>query len=94
MDTIERLDEILEDHNMSLYELSKESGIHYSTFGATKRRNGQLSVDTIEKICETLGMRPYEFFMTEDDWAEFERYCQARSEVYASRAVSASPLRV
>ena len=94
MDTIERLDEILEDHDMTLYELAKESGIHYSTFSATKKRNGQLSVDTIEKICETLAMRPYEFFMTEDDWAEFERYCQARSAVYASRAVNASALRV
>jgi len=85
MDTIERLTEILKDHEMSLYELSKESGIRYSTFGATKKRNGQLSVDTIERVCEALGMRPYEFFMTEEDWQEVDRYCQARSVIYANR---------
>ena len=71
-DTFERLEELLADHDMSLYSLSKSSGISYSTLSETKRRKGQLSVDTIEKACLAMGIRPYEFFMTENDWSELD----------------------
>ena len=57
---------------MSLYNLSRSSGISYSTLSATRRRKGQLSVETIEKACAAIGVRPYEFFMTDDDWSELD----------------------
>lgn len=82
MDTITRLNEILADNNMTLYELSKASGIRYSTFGATIKRNGQLSVETIEKVCQTIGIHLYEFFMTDEDWDVFDRYCRARRDLH------------
>lgn len=68
MDTFRRLEELMSEHNMTLYSLSKESGINYSTLRETKRTGRQLSVDTIELACQAFGIRPYEFFMTSDDY--------------------------
>ena len=78
MDTLSRVNELLQDHEMTLYELCKKSGICYSTFGAMKRRSGQLSIDTIERVCDTLGIRPFEFFMSDSDWAMLEDYILRR----------------
>ena len=78
MDTIGRVHEILKENNMSLYQLSKACGVCYSTFGAASKRNGQLSVDTIEKICQAVGISTYEFFMTDEDWEGIEEYAIRR----------------
>ncbi len=78
MDSLARLNELLAERNMSLFALCKASGIPYSTFDSAKRRNGQLSVDTIARICETLHMPLFEFFMTDEDWAAIENYVLMR----------------
>ena len=73
MDSLARLNELLAARNMSLFAFTKVSGIHYSTFDAAKRRRGQLSVDTIERVCDTLQIPVYEFFMTEEERKEMEK---------------------
>ena len=73
MDSLARLNELLAARNMSLFAFTKASGIHYSTFDAAKRRCGQLSVDTIERVCDTLQIPVYEFFMTEEDRKAMEK---------------------
>ncbi len=62
MDTIARVYELLQKQDMTLYQLSRRSGISYSTIRATEKRGGQLSVDTIERICEALRISMSEFF--------------------------------
>ena len=79
MDSLARLNDLLDEHDMSLFALAKASGIHYSTFDGAKRRNGQLSIDTIERICDTLQIPIYEFFMTDEDWDGIEKYVLMRS---------------
>ena len=74
MDSLARLNDLLAERNMSLFALAKASGIHYSTFDAAKRRSGQLSIDTIERVCDTLQIPVYEFFMTDEDWEGIEEY--------------------
>ena len=74
MDSLARLNELLAERSMSLFALAKASGIHYSTFDAAKRRSGQLSIDTIERVCDTLQIPVYEFFMTDEDWEGIEEY--------------------
>lgn len=78
MDSLARLNNLLIERDMSLFALSKASGIRYSTFNAAKRRNGQLSVDTIERVCNTLHIPLYEFFMSDEDWDEIESYAVRR----------------
>ncbi len=46
----------------NLCVLAKKCGISYSTIQTTARRGGQLSVETIERICQGLGITLKDFF--------------------------------
>ena len=65
MNTNARLDELLQDRNMTVFQFSKESGIPYSTLANPRYRGTQLSVDTIEWICKALKISMAEFFSDE-----------------------------
>ena len=62
MNTITRVYELLDDRALSLTKLAEMSGIAYSTIKMAESRNTQLSVDTIERICNALGISLSEFF--------------------------------
>ena len=62
MNTNARLDELLQDRNMTVFQFSKESGIPYSTLANPRYCGTQLSVDTIEWICDALKISMAEFF--------------------------------
>ena len=62
METMNRVNELMTERNLTLYRLSQMSGVSYSTLKNTAKRNGQLSVDTIEWICEGLRIPLSEFF--------------------------------
>ena len=51
MDTIKRVQDLMQARDMNLCVLAKKCGISYSTIQTTARRGGQLSVETIERIC-------------------------------------------
>lgn len=63
MDTMTRVNELIEARNMSLYKLAKVCDIPYSTLKNTTGRSGQLTIDTIERICQGLKIPMSEFFM-------------------------------
>ena len=62
MNTHKRVDEILEDRNMTLREMANICSIPYSTLRSSRRRGSQLSVDAIEQICDGLGITMAYFF--------------------------------
>ena len=62
MNTITRVYELLDDRALSLTKLAEMSGVAYSTIKMADSRNTQLSVDTIERICNALGITLSEFF--------------------------------
>lgn len=62
MNTITRVYELLDDRALSLTKLAEISGVAYSTIKMAESRNTQLSVDTIERICNALGITLSEFF--------------------------------
>ena len=64
MDTVARVKELTRERDLTLYKLSTMCDISYSTLKNTARRNGQLAVDTIERICDGLGITMSEFFST------------------------------
>jgi len=69
MNTIQRLYEIMRERNLSLNKLANLSGIKYSTLQMAVKRGGQLSIDTIERICAGLDIPLVSFF----DVAEVQR---------------------
>lgn len=62
MDTLERVNGLLAERDMTLNQLAKISNVSPSTLRNTKRRAGQLKIDTIERICDALNITLSEFF--------------------------------
>ena len=62
MDTIKRVYDLAEENEISLYQLAKDRGISLATIKAAEKRSGQLKIDTIERICEALGISLSAFF--------------------------------
>ena len=64
MDTLGRVYDLIAEREMTLYQLARLSDVSPSTLRNTKRREGQLKVETIERICAALGITLSEFFDT------------------------------
>lgn len=62
MNTIDRVKELVDERDLTFYKLAMLCDISYSTLKNTQARNGQLTVDTIERICRGLGITMAEFF--------------------------------
>ena len=67
MDTYGRLNELLSERNLTLYQAAKLSNVSRSTLNNAKKCGGQLSVDTIERVCGALGITLAEFFSPSHD---------------------------
>ncbi len=64
MDTIARVKELAAERNLSMLGLARVCDVPYSTLKNTEKRSGQLTVDTIERICLGLDI-PLSLFFTE-----------------------------
>ena len=61
MNTISRVQELADERGLTLCQLSKICDLSESTIRAAKKRGNQLSVDTIERICEALDISLSDF---------------------------------
>ena len=62
MDTIKRVQDLMQVRDMNLCVLAKKCGISYSTIQTTARRGGQLCVESSERICLGLVISLKDFF--------------------------------
>lgn len=62
MNTVKRAKELISQSGMSLYQVTQASGVSYSTITSAERRGGELTVDTIERLCKALGISLSDFF--------------------------------
>lgn len=62
MNTVKRAKELISQSGMSLYQVTQTSGVSYSTITSAERRGGELTVDTIERLCKALGISLSDFF--------------------------------
>lgn len=62
MNTIQRVQELAALRGLSIYKLSQLSDVSYSTIRTAEKRNGELTVDVIERISAALGITVAEFF--------------------------------
>ena len=62
MNTIARVREIAEQRELTMFQLAELCDIPYNTLKRTEERNGQLTVNTIEKLCIGLRMPMSAFF--------------------------------
>lgn len=82
MDTIKRVEELLEERGLTPFAFFKgqKIGVSYSTFNATAKRGGQLSVESIEKICKALNITLGEFFWIPGVTAPEKKECEPLSD--------------
>ena len=62
MNTISRVQELADERGLTLCQLSKICDLSEATIRTAKERGNQLSVDTIERICEALDISLSDFF--------------------------------
>ncbi len=62
MSTVERVYKLAADRGLSVYKLAKKSDVPYTTIKAAEYRGSQLTVDTLYRLCEGLGITMSEFF--------------------------------
>lgn len=65
---MERIDELCKQRNISKYRLSQITGISQSAFSKMARQQSSLSLETIQRICDALGISLAQFF------SESEKY--------------------
>ena len=56
MNTIAIVRELADERSLTFFKLSQICDVSHSTLKNSERRGGQLSVDTIERICDGLGI--------------------------------------
>ncbi len=61
-DTLKRIEKILKLRGWSLYRLSKEADIPYSSLNNLFSRNNEPSITTLRKICKGLNISIKDFF--------------------------------
>lgn len=61
--TLLKIQKILDERQWSLYKLSHECGIAYSSLNSLFKKNNQPTISTLEKICAGLHITLAEFFL-------------------------------
>lgn len=57
-----KIQELLDERNWTLYRLSKEANIPYSSLNSLFLKNNQPTVSTLEKVCDGFHITLSEFF--------------------------------
>lgn len=73
---LERIRELCDERHWSWYQLSKASGIAYSTLSTMLNKQNMPSLPTLQKLCQGFGISIAEFFdpkrsagsLTEEQW--------------------------
>ena len=61
-DSLERIQELCSERNWSYYQLSKVSGIAYSTLSTMINKHNAPSLPTLQKLCNGFGISITDFF--------------------------------
>ena len=59
---LERIQELCEERNWSYYQLSKATGIAYSTLSTMINKQNMPSIPTLFKLCQGFGITVADFF--------------------------------
>lgn len=66
MDVLERIKQLMDQRDWSVYRLCKESGLAQSTLSHVFHNDSEPTISTLETICKAFGMTLGEFFAEGD----------------------------
>ena len=67
MDVKARLRQLIDERGWSLYRVSKEANIPWTTVHNMFKRNTDPSIQTLESLCKGMGITLTQFFDVDDD---------------------------
>lgn len=62
IDPLDRIHELCQERNWSYYQLSKVSGIAYSTLSTMINKHNMPSLPTLQRLCDGFGISITDFF--------------------------------
>ena len=90
MDTLERINQLMKERNLTKYKLAQQCGMSLSTVANMFRRNTSPTVSTIETMCKAFGITLSQFFdigdntnlvhLTDDQKRLFDRWSSLTAE--------------
>ena len=89
-DTLIRLETLLKERNWTLYKLSKESEIPFSSLNNLFHRNNEPSLSTLRKICKGFNISLSDFFSDEPSVSPTDYTLEERTLVENYRSLSKS----
>lgn len=69
MNVPDRLKQLMDERNLTMYALAKASGVHWQTIKNLFSRTSNPTVATMTCICKGLGITMSQFFLEEDEAA-------------------------
>ena len=66
MDTKDRIKQLMDQRQWTLYELARRSGLAQTTLANMWRRNNEPSIPSLRLICNAFGITLAQFFAEED----------------------------
>lgn len=67
MDARERIRQLMQERNWTIYRLAKEAGMSQTTISNIFKRNNEPSIPTLRRLCAAFGITMAQFFTTAQD---------------------------
>ena len=67
MDARERIRQLMQERNWTIYRLAKEAGMSQTTVSNIFKRNNEPSIPTLRRLCAAFGITMAQFFTTAQD---------------------------
>ena len=79
LDARERIQQLMQERNWTIYRLAKESGLSQTTISNIFKRNNEPSIPTLKRLCGAFGITMSQFFRGSGDYGDYGRCSAIRS---------------
>ncbi len=71
LDARERIQQLMQERNWTIYRLAKESGLSQTTISNIFKRNNEPSIPTLKRLCGAFGITMSQFFRVSGDYGDY-----------------------
>ena len=71
LDARERIQQLMQERNWTIYRLAKESGLSQTTISNIIKRNNEPSIPTLKRQCGAFGITMSQFFRGRGDYGDY-----------------------
>ena len=71
LDARERIQQLMQERNWTIYRLAKESGLSQTTISNIFKRNNEPSIPTLKRLCGAFGITMSQFFRVRGDYGDY-----------------------